>query len=242
MKTSTICLSLPFGIGMVNCYLVETGRSYVLIDTGISWSRAALERELTSAGCKPGDLALVVLTHGDLDHSGNAAHLRRKHGAKIAAHRGESDVIKRGDMTLSRSKTPFLAKAALGLFKLGKSDRFEPDLYVEEGQDLSEYGFDARVLHLPGHSDGSIGILAKSGKASGEAPQSSDSPPLRPTLFCGDLLVNPGEPVLNSIMDDLAAANASVRKLSGLGIGTVYPGHGEPFAMDAFLKRYRAAT
>ncbi|RLI67201.1 hypothetical protein DRO91_10540, partial [Candidatus Heimdallarchaeota archaeon] len=31
-----------------------------------------LERELEKAGCKPGDLKLVVLTHGDFDHTGNA--------------------------------------------------------------------------------------------------------------------------------------------------------------------------
>jgi hypothetical protein len=37
-------------------------------------------------------------------------------------------------------------------------------------------------------------------------------------------------------MDDLAAANTSVEKLSSLEIDTVYPGHGKPFPMDEFLK------
>ena len=79
------------------------------------------------------------------------------------------------------------------LFGFGKSERFTPDFYLDEGDDLSDYGFDARVLHIPGHSKGSIGILAAGGD-----------------LFCGDLLECTGRPALNSIMDDLAAGNASV--------------------------------
>jgi hydroxyacylglutathione hydrolase len=259
-----IALSLPFGLGKVNCYLVETGSGYTLIDTGLAWQRPALEKQLVRAGCKPGNLALIVLTHGDVDHSGNGAYLREKYGAKIAIHPGESNVVERGDMTLSRNGTPFLARTALGFFKLSKSDRFEPDLYVEDGEDLSEYGFDALVLHTPGHSNGSIGILTKENEtlatsAPGPGPhpglRGAFSPgtrlrgsvrvreapqPLGSALFCGDLLINSSKPILNSIMDDLAAANASVKKLSSLRIKTVYPGHGEPFPMDLFLKNYRS--
>jgi hypothetical protein len=58
-----ITLSMPYKLGTVNCYLVETGTGSVLIDTGSSNRRAELEGELTSAGCKPGDLKLIVLTH-----------------------------------------------------------------------------------------------------------------------------------------------------------------------------------
>jgi hydroxyacylglutathione hydrolase len=243
----TISLSLPFGLGKVNCYLVETVRAFALIDTGLSWNRAALGSALASAGCNPGNLALVVLTHGDLDHSGNAAYLRSKYGAKLAIHRGESDVINRGNMTLSRNNTPFIARKAMGLLKLSETDRFEPDLYVEDGQDLSNYGFEARVIHIPGHSNGSIGIFAKVEKASAGSAQAAGAnltepsylPTSEPALFCGDLLINPGKPALNSLMDDLNAANASVKRLSGLGIERVYPGHGEPFAMEEFLRNYR---
>lgn len=38
-----------------------------------------------------------------------------------------------------------------------------PDLHVEEGYDLSGYRFDARVVELPGHSTGSMGILTANG-------------------------------------------------------------------------------
>jgi glyoxylase-like metal-dependent hydrolase (beta-lactamase superfamily II) len=104
----------------------------------------------------------------------------------------------------------------------GKFDTFIPDLYVVDGYDLSEYGLDAKVLHLPGHSKGSIGILASSGD-----------------LFCGDLLMNMFKPDLHFLIDDLLDCDASVEKLKSLKIKTVFPGHGKPFPMELFLKNYR---
>ena len=102
---------------------------------------------------------------------------------------------------------------------LRSSDRFKPDFCIADGDDLSEYGFDAQVLHIPGHSKGSIGLLTTAGD-----------------LFCGDLLANTDKPDLWSIIDDSAAANASVEKLKSLEINTVYPGHGKPFPMELFTK------
>ena len=60
------------------------------------------------------------------------------------------------------------------------------------------------------------------------------------TLICGDLLESTGgsdSPKLNSLMDDLEAANQSIDKLKNLKIEVVYPGHGQPFRMDAFLTK-----
>lgn len=215
----TVSLSLPYKLGAVNCYLMETEAGYILIDTGCSKNRTELEEELESAGCKPGDLKLVILTHGDFDHTGNAAYLREKFGAKIAMHRDDSGMVERGDMFWNRRRgNILLGVIARILFGFGKSEIFKPDLYVDEGYDLSDYGFDAKVLHIPGHSKGSIGILTADRE-----------------LFCGDLLENSGEPVLNSIIDDLEAANTSVERLKSLEINAVYPGHGKPFPMERFI-------
>jgi glyoxylase-like metal-dependent hydrolase (beta-lactamase superfamily II) len=103
----------------------------------------------------------------------------------------------------------------------GESERFSPDILLQDGDDLSGYGLNARVISIPGHSQGSIGILAAGGD-----------------LFCGDLLVNTDEPAFNSLMDDAAAADASIRKLRSMNIGTVHPGHGSPFPMHKILDRY----
>lgn len=216
-----ITLQMPLKMGAVNCYLVETSTGYILIDTGSSNACAVLEKELESAGCQPGNLGLIVITHGDFDHIGNAAYLREKCGAKIAMHAADSAMAERGDMFSNRKKANVLTKVMTPvistLLGFGKSKRFQPDLYLGEGCTLSEYGLDAQVLCIPGHSQGSIGILTAGGD-----------------LFCGDLLENIEKPGLGSIMDDLAAANGSVEELKNLEIRTVYPGHGQPFPMDGF--------
>ena len=214
-KITIITLSLPCKLGSVNCYLIETEAGYVLIDTGCSSRRANLERELESAGCRPGSLKLVVLTHGDFDHTGNAAYLRKEYGAKTAMHYDDAGMVERGNMFWNRKKSNVLFRMITPvLFGFGKSERFKPDLCIGDGDDLSEYGLDARVVHIPGHSKGSIGVVTASAD-----------------LFCGDLLIDGDKPALNSIIDDLAAATASTERLKGLGIETVYPGHGKPFPM-----------
>ena len=138
-------------------------------------------------------------------------------------HIDDGGMGERGDMFYNReSGNALLRRMAPILFRFAKSDRFKPDQYLEEGDDLSEYSLDARVLHLAGHSSGSIGILTAGGD-----------------LFCGDLLENTDKPVLGSLVDDLAAAMASVEKLRGLDIHTVYPGHGRPFAWELFMRNHQ---
>jgi glyoxylase-like metal-dependent hydrolase (beta-lactamase superfamily II) len=222
-KIKTISILLRYKLGSVNCYLIETNTGYVLIDSGSSNKRTDLEKELISAGCKRGSLKLIVITHGDFDHAGNAAYLRTKFDTKIAVHYDDSGMVERGDMFWNRKKGNILIRMiAPILFGFGKSARFKPDLYIEDGYDLAGYGFDAKVLHIPGHSKGSIRILTAAGD-----------------LFCGDLLINNNKPVLNSLMDDSSAANASIEKLKSLEINTVYPGHGKPFPMRKFIKNHR---
>ena len=90
-KCKTITLSLPFRLGSVNCYLLEANDTgYILIDTGGSKKRKELEKTLEREGCKPGNLILIIITHGDFDHTGNASYLRNKYGVKIAMHHEDS--------------------------------------------------------------------------------------------------------------------------------------------------------
>ncbi len=213
-----IRLALPYRLGTVNCYLLARDTGYVLIDTGSSNRRAEVDRQLTRAGCQPGDLKLIVLTHGDFDHTSNAIYLRQRLGAPIAMHADDAGALERGDMFWNRKKgNALLRRIAPALFGFGKLQRGIPDVLIADGGDLAAYGCDAQVLHLPGHSAGSIGILTTAGD-----------------LFCGDLFENSKHPALNSIMDDLPAAQASVERLRSLAISTVYPGHGQPFQWKQF--------
>jgi hydroxyacylglutathione hydrolase len=218
-RIRTITLPLPYRLGSVNCYLIGAESGFVLVDTGPANGRAQLESELAEAGCRPANLALILLTHGDFDHTGNAAHLRQEYGARVAMNRDDLGMVERGDMFFNRSSgNAILRLVSSLLFRFGKGSRFTPDLFVEDGDDISEHGWEASVLCLPGHSRGSIGILTADGK-----------------LFCGDLLENTDGPALGSILDEPGMAGASLEKLKGLRIRTVYPGHGSPFPMADLL-------
>jgi glyoxylase-like metal-dependent hydrolase (beta-lactamase superfamily II) len=220
-EIKTITLSLPYRLGSVNCYLINTINGFILVDTGNSNKQAELEKELESAGCKPGDLKLIILTHGDFDHIGNAAYLRKKFGSKIAMHSNDSGMAEKGDMFWNRRKSNIIVKMVAPFFYgFGKSRRFTPDFYIGDGFSFSEYGFNAKVISIPGHSSGSIGIMTTGGN-----------------LICGDLFENTDKPKLNPIMDNLEMANRSIEILKNLKVDIIYPGHGKPFTMDAFLTR-----
>jgi glyoxylase-like metal-dependent hydrolase (beta-lactamase superfamily II) len=218
-------IALKNYLGSVNSYLIKTNTGFILIDTGWINKREILEKALESAGCKPGNLKLIIQTHGDFDHTGSAAYIREKYSSKIAMHGGDSGMVEQWNMFWNRKKGNIFFRMIVNTF-LGiggfKPEKFEPDLRLEDGDDFSEYGFDAKVLHLSGHSKGSIGILTAEGD-----------------LFCGDLLENTDKPTTGSIIDDSKEFDASIEKLKSLEINTVYPGHGEPFPMEVFLKSYR---
>jgi hydroxyacylglutathione hydrolase len=209
----------PINLGGVNCYLVKTGSGFVLIDTGFSFRRRALKNELEKQGCRPGNLDLIIITHGDLDHTGNCAYLRKRYGARIAVHRAESLAIEKGNMTLNREqKQGIFSRLLLAFFGSLLYTRFKPDLYLEDGDRLSAYSFAATVLHIPGHTTGSIAVLTDSG-----------------LLFSGDLLANRKKPEVGSLIDNPAEARASLERLKKLKITTVYPGHGNPFPMEKLV-------
>jgi glyoxylase-like metal-dependent hydrolase (beta-lactamase superfamily II) len=221
-EIKAIRVLMPYKLGSVNCYLINNGSSYILIDTGSSNRRSELEQELENAGCKPGNLKLIILTHGDFDHIGNAAYLRLKFDSQIAMHIDDLEMAEHGNMFANRKQPNILIRTLISLLsRFDKKDWFKPDLFIKDGQDFSAFDFDAAALSIPGHSKGSIGILTTSGN-----------------LFCGDLFENQKKPSLNSIMDDLTAANASVEKLKNFEIKTIYPGHGEPFLMEQFMSQH----
>jgi hydroxyacylglutathione hydrolase len=213
-----IRLPLPFKLSHVYSYLVKTDRGFILIDSGMTNARHQLEKALEHLCCNPGDLKLILLTHGDFDHTGNAKYLYDKFKAPIAMHAGDAGMLENGDMFWNRKITSSLLKKLLPVFiRFGEKEQCTPDLFFQDGDSLAKYDLEAQVLNTPGHSTGSICILTSSGD-----------------LFCGDLLTNStGEPMLNSMMYDKEAGDASYERLKTFSINMVYPGHGRPFPWEA---------
>jgi hydroxyacylglutathione hydrolase len=217
MPPTVVPLTLGSGAFSVNCYLIGVADGFVLVDTGMRNQRAKLEQQLAALGCAPGALKLMIITHGDFDHIGNAAHLRRTYEVPIAMHAGDVSMARDGDMFAGRTSPKAVVRTLLPLLvRLPVGDRFEPDLSLSEDSDLREYGLGgARVLLLHGHSAGSIALLLEDG-----------------SLLCGDVLENRTSPKLGSIMDDVPAAEAALARLKTMDVGTVYPGHGRPFRLQ----------
>ena len=158
-------------LGFVNCYLVKVNDGFILIDTGIPFKLTDLEKVLSEQGCVPGNLLLIILTHGDIDHAGNCSHLREKYHVKIAMHRNDSRMVETGEMLRDRKVKSLFMKIMMKFMSGSKMyrkvmtgfEKFKPDFYLEEGNGFDEYGFEAKVVYIPGHTEGSIGILTSDG-------------------------------------------------------------------------------
>ena len=220
LQITTINLPFPLKFSMVNCYLIKTEAGFYLVDTGMTNNRRSLEIELNRLGCYPGNLKLILLTHGDFDHTGSAVYLREKYGSQICMHAEDVGMLENGDMFYHRKFENRLIRSVMRTFlPLKVENRGKPDVFLEDGASLFNYGLDATVYNTPGHSTGSVCILTSSGD-----------------LFAGDLLTNStGKPMLNSMMYDKAQGNLSLERLKQLPIQTVYPGHGGAFAWQDLL-------
>ncbi len=219
----------------VNCYLVKAGDRFILFDTGghltndrvFTNRRDALIKGLDNAGCKPGNLKLLILTHGDNDHTANATCIRDRYNVKIAMHRSDLELVESpalekvmGTFHYKSIKYKIMFLLMKKLFTkitakvLQEFERFTPDLFIDEGFDLSSYGLDAKILHIPGHTAGSIGILTSEGD-----------------LISGDIFINISKPYSAPNAYDFKKLNESVKRLKRMNIKAVYPGHGEPYIL-----------
>lgn len=216
------------GIGNFNCYLLKTNRGFVLIDTGVSRLRTTLERLLDAAGCTAGNLKLILLTNGTMDAMGNAAFVRHKYGSQIAMHMDDLKMVEDGEFPQRqfRSKFPEVIYKLL-IKRIGKKmtaslTRFHPDLFVEDGFDLAQFGLSAHVLHTPGFTPGSICLLFDDG-----------------TLISGNTIINQaGSFTTPFVLSTYEVLGKSIARLTSMKLETIYPGMGKPLSMSELRKVY----
>ena len=96
------------GVRGANCYLVPAADGFYLIDTGMPGNAQKIIQYLKALGKNEKDLHMILLTHSDMDHSGSAAELKRRTGAKLAIHEGDAP-------SLSGAKELKKVKGVLGL-------------------------------------------------------------------------------------------------------------------------------
>lgn len=149
---------------MYNCYLVSYRDRHFLVDTGRKNRLNMLSRELDRLGVNNNSLACLILTHSHYDHAGNAADIKNTFNATIIIHKNEADYLHKGENPAIHGTTFFTRFITEGLssWYLTRYCRYKPvdsDIQVEDPYDLNNFGFNAYIIHTPGHTNGSISVI-----------------------------------------------------------------------------------
>ena len=192
-------------------YVWRDGDSATLIDTGAPGSGADIAAAMPS-------IDRIVLTHGHVDHTGSAAELRESTGALVMACAGDAAII-RGDADIPPAafedwEIPIYERVSAGLPDAAPPARVDREL--DDG-DVLDFGGGARVLAIPGHTEGSIAVHL----------------PEHGVLFTGDTIANVGNLMLGTFNQDRARTVASFQRLAALDVDTACFGHGEPIVSRA---------
>jgi glyoxylase-like metal-dependent hydrolase (beta-lactamase superfamily II) len=149
--------------------------------------------------------------------------MKKLTGAQVAIHHTEGEMIRTG---ISSNPTPVTAWGKVGwrmlkpMMKALQYPGITPDLKIgDEGLELKEFGIPGRILHTPGHTDGSLSILLDNGDAF-VGCMTHNGPPFR---------LRPNHPIFADNLDQLWG---SWELLLGRGVKTIYPGHGKPFPVS----------
>ncbi|GHA00854.1 MBL fold metallo-hydrolase [Streptomyces echinoruber] len=172
-------------------------------------------------GHAPAGVRRIVLTHFPEDHAGGAGEFAALSGAAVLAHRLDAPYV-RGEApgpppVLQDGERPLLERAR----RLPHAESVRPRRVVEVGDgDVLGFGGGARVVHVPGHTEGSVALHL----------------PCHGVLFTGDAVAAP--PVDGTVLPgvfnlDRARMLASFRRLARLSVEVACFGHGDPVLAGA---------
>lgn len=186
---------LPIGIYSANCYIIgcEDTNEVVIVDPG-----GGVDIILDVIEKKNLNVKYIILTHGHGDHIGGIVKLKNEINAPILVHKDDEDM---------------LLDSSLNLTSMMSIDKIEikPDRLLEDNDIINIGNLEAKIIHTPGHTKGSICIKVKDTLITGD------------TLFKGsigrsDLYGGDHETLINSIKSKLLILDEDIK---------VYPGHGD---------------
>jgi hydroxyacylglutathione hydrolase len=132
--------TFPVGPLQCNCTLLgdEDAAEAIVIDPGDEVSR--IYRRISELGLK---LKQILVTHGHIDHVGGALKLKRLTGAPILLNENDLPLLK-------------MMEAQAAWIGVPTPDVQAPDASLADGMQVGLARYPARVLHTPGHTQGSV--------------------------------------------------------------------------------------
>jgi glyoxylase-like metal-dependent hydrolase (beta-lactamase superfamily II) len=139
----------PTGPIQANCVLLgdEAAGVLAVIDPGAD--APSILARIERSGLEP---AMVLHTHGHLDHAGGTAELCAAlgDGVTVGLHREERELY-------------FNLGTQGAMFGLDAATPPEPTVWLEHGQTLRVGGLELEVRHTPGHSPGGVCFVVTGG-------------------------------------------------------------------------------
>jgi glyoxylase-like metal-dependent hydrolase (beta-lactamase superfamily II) len=142
-------------------FLLSNNKINILIDTSPQSQWNSLNRRLQKLQISHIDY--LILTHTHYDHAASSAIIKEKYGAKIIVHFEEIYYLERGENIIPKG-TNFFSKILVKFFSEPFFDKMKYpqvkyDIPVYLHYDFVPLGFDAYILHTPGHTPGSISVI-----------------------------------------------------------------------------------
>jgi metallo-beta-lactamase class B len=126
-------------------HLVDTSDGLFLLDAGNFNTSGMLINAIWEVGFNPADIKWVVLSHGHVDHIGNADFLRNMFGCTLYIGEPDADMFTNNPALSYIHGNPNIAD---GLF--------EPDAVIRDGDFLQFGNTEITCFLVPGHTAGAI--------------------------------------------------------------------------------------
>ncbi len=251
-RVGRIATPTPFPVGDINVYLIfppPGADGITLIDTGVKSDEAfeALRRGFKGFGVALEQVERILVTHGHMDHYGQARRIAEISGARVFASAPEAELM-RVSFSPSASRSPRMRAAFLrwgipeevldGPHPMRDlapriHDPIDVDGVLHDGERIAVGDLTLEAIETPGHCDGHLVFYERE---------------LR-LLFAGDHLlpdITP-VPVLVFPADEnqprpksLLRFMKSLEKVESLECDLVFPAHGDVFSDHrALIESYR---
>lgn len=190
-------------------YLIDGGSEMTLIDAGVGLEPERIHANIRADGLDDRKLKYLLLTHGHADHAGGSRYWKQLLGVQVIASPEAAQFVREGQ---EASISLDVAKSA-GFYPADYRFQACPvDRELKEGDTFRIGACELQVIETPGHCAGLLSYKMNDGG--------------KTYLFSGDTVFHDGKVLITNVYDcNLQHYVASLRKLAGLKVDALLPGH-----------------